>query len=58
MAKAKTGLSGEVFVESRRKNLVKVMENTQNTPLPPVTRLEKGTEGKENDLSVSKETLF
>lgn len=40
------------------KNLVKEEENTQNIPQRPVTRLEKDTEDKENNRSVSKEALF
>ena len=47
-----------ILLSQNRKNLVKEEENTQNTLQRPVTRLERGTEDKENNRSVSKEALF
>ena len=46
----KTGMMGSAYVlESRPKKLVKGGENTRNTPLRPVTRLVKDTEGREDE---------
>ena len=46
MAKAKTGAWGTQQLESTPKKLVKEEENTQNTPLRPVTRLVKDIEDR------------
>ena len=48
MAKMKSSLTGNLFVETRPKKLVKETENTRNTRQLRVTRLVKGTEVKES----------
>ena len=48
MARAKTGIWGTVELEATPKKTRQGQANTQNMPLHPVTRLERGLEGKEN----------